>query len=108
MKRLLMVLVLAGGGGSQDDPSQVHDLRVLAAQMNPPEIMVTPPMGTSCFGLFGGLAQAFSGGSDAGLGALLPILPFLQPVNMTWLIEDPDGGGRDIAYDIAACASTSD
>jgi hypothetical protein len=106
-RRLLLALAIAGCVGSQDDPSQVHDLRVLGVQMDPPEIMIVPPAKSSCFGLFGGLAAAFSGG-DAGLSTLAPILPYLQPVNITWLIEDPDGGDRDISYDISACASVDD
>jgi hypothetical protein len=84
----------------------VHDLRVLATQMDPPEIMITPPKQVGCFGLFGSLAGAFGG--DAGVQSLLPILPYLQPVKMTWLLEDPDGGGRDIDYQISACASEND
>jgi hypothetical protein len=107
-RRWLMAVLIAGCVGSQDDPSQVHDLRVLGVEMDPPEMMLTPPMGTSCFTLFAALAQlAGGGGGDAGVDLAL-IAPFLRPVDMTWLIEDPDGGGRDISYDVSACSDTSD
>lgn len=109
MRRLAALLLLVGCIGSQDDPSQVHDLRVLGVQMDPPEIMLMPPKGVSCFGLFGALAEAFSGGGDGGTPMIPPaVFAYLQPVKMTWLIEDPDGGGRDINYEIRACASVSD
>jgi hypothetical protein len=110
----LVVLCVAGCVGAQDDPSQVHDMRVLGVQMSPPEIMITPPPKASCFELFGGLAASLGGadgGTDAGnpLQQILPIIgPYLFPVETTWLIEDPDGGGRDISWELRACARQDD
>src|SRR5262249_23086705 len=58
-----------------------------------PEIMAP-----SCQGLLGG-----GGSLDFS-----SFLVFAQPLQMKFLIEDPDGGGRDISYELRTCASTDD
>jgi hypothetical protein len=66
----LLVAAFTSCVGPTDDPSQVHDLRVLAADAEPPELMAT-----SC-----------SSDPTAQLG-------FLRPVRVRWLIADPNGQG---------------
>jgi hypothetical protein len=109
VKRALLLLVLAGCLGPQDDPSQVHDLRVIATRFDPPEIMAP-----SCAGLIGGggLGGVLDGGVmlDAGMMLqppnLLALAAFAQPIQMKWLVLDPQE--RDISYDLRACADPSD
>jgi hypothetical protein len=71
--------------GPTDDPSQVHDLRVLAAQAEPPELQAT-----SCT-------------NDPAAQ-----FPFLRPVRVSWLIADPNGEGRELNYTVTACANVGD
>jgi hypothetical protein len=82
---LLLVAAFTSCVGPTDDPSQVHDLRVLAADAEPPELM-----DTSC-----------SSDPAAQLG-------FLRPVRVRWLIADPNGQGREITYSVTACANVND
>lgn len=95
MRRALVFIALAGCLGPQDDPSQVHDLRVIAASFSPPEIMAP-----SCAGLLGGSLL------DAGLPNLLTFAAFAQPIQMSWLVLDPQQ--RDISYTLRACTSQGD
>ncbi len=98
MRRALFLFVLAACVGPQDDASQVHDLRVIGASFSPPEVMAP-----SCQGLIGSITD---GGS--GPGALLAFASFAVPIEMKWLVLDPNGGGRDITYDLRACANQGD
>lgn len=112
MKRLaLLALALTGCLGPQDDASQVHDLRVIAASFSPPEVMAP-----SCAGLLGGGLGNLGGGGDAGFSfdagmfnpnaSLLALASYAVPIRMQWLVLDPEG--RDIDYELRACADTSD
>jgi hypothetical protein len=98
IKRALIVVSLLGFAcvPGTDDPSQVKDLRVLAINFEPPELMAG-----NCDAL---LSSAMG---DAGVD-LSAFLAFARPVEMTWLIMDPDGGNRDIAWDVRACAHQND
>lgn len=82
---VLAAVLSSGCVGPTDDPSQVHDLRVLAASFEPPELMAS-----SCT-------------SDA-----LAQIAFVRPVKLKTLIADPAGEGREIAYTITACANVND
>lgn len=92
-RRALLPMVLAlSCVGSTDDRSQVHDLRVLGVNFEPPELMAPPcaskPTDPAC------LFTAF--------------LAYSAPVKMTWLIEDPKGEGRALGYEVLACANQND
>ncbi len=96
-RRVLLGVVLFGLScvPPTDDPSQVKDLRVLAINFEPPELMAA-----NCDAL---LNQA-----DAGTLNPAAFASVFQPVNMTWLIMDPAGEGRAIGWDVKACASQTD
>lgn len=98
MKRILLLAVFGLSCVTPtDDSSQVLDLRVLAVNFEPPEIMAP-----NCDAL---LALA---GSDAGMVNPSAFASVFGPVETTWLIQDPKGAGRDISYDIRACANQGD
>ncbi len=98
MKRILLLVVFGlSCVPVSDDASQVIDLRVLAVNFEPPEVMAP-----NCDAL---LAQVTA---DAGPVDLSGFLVFARPIEMTWLIQDPKGEGRDITYDVKACANQSD
>ena len=71
--------------GPEDNPTRVHDLRVLGVQLEPPELMAP-----TCE--FTPQALAF----------------FAAPVRYTALIADPAGEGRSLHFELFACASPSD
>jgi len=83
---LLSLLSLTACLEVQDDPTKVVDLRVLGIQLEPPELMAT-----SC-----------------NFNDPAALLPFAQPVTLDALIVDPMGAGRDIAYELLACAAQDD
>ncbi len=85
-RALVLALFLSAAGcvGSQDNPTNVHDLRVLGASFEPPEIFAV-----SCY-------------DDSALAV------FASPVVMTALVADPAGAGRSIDYDLRVCASQGD
>lgn len=85
---LLAAVFCAACAAPEDNPTRVHDLRVLGVQFDPPELMaptcdVQNPTET-----------------------LLPLLAV--PIQMRALIADPAGEGRDIEWDVRACAWTGD
>lgn len=90
----LLAVMCAACVGPQDDPSQLRDLRVIGASMSPPEIMAP-----SCAGLLGAAA-------DGGMPNLSAFIAFAAPVEIKWLVLDPQQ--REISYTLRACASTSD
>ena len=103
--RMAFALALAIAGASacvqpDDDPTNVHDLRVLGASFEPPELMVG-----DCSALQAGLAS-FAAGADGGTQLQVPpalLGKLLTPLHYQVLIADPAGDGRDINYDLAAC-----
>jgi hypothetical protein len=80
-------LAAAACVGPMDNPSNVHDLRVLGVDLEPPEIMA-PTCNTSDPTVLLNAASA--------------------PVQYNALLADPDGGGRTIDYELYACANQAD
>jgi hypothetical protein len=81
--RILFLLVLAAGCTPEfDNFTTVKDLRLLAINADPPEILID-------------LQEAM-----ANPAALLAAL---QPVKVTPLVVDPNGGGRSVEYRVQAC-----
>ncbi len=69
----------------EDNPTRVHDLRVLGVKMDAPEL----------------LSPSCQLGPEA-------IAAFSVPVTYTALIEDPAGEGRKLQYEVLACAWPGD
>jgi hypothetical protein len=106
----LLVLCALTGCGSLDTADQVHDLRMLAMRAEPPEqIFDVPPQLLASLldgGNFGSDSPGTTGGTSGSSG--ISPLPSFQPVTVTGLIADPDGGGRSVHYQFATCARVSD
>lgn len=81
----LIVALAAACVGPSDNPSHVKDLRVLGLAFEPPELM--SPI---C-----DLSQE-------------SLLSFTARVTFSALIADPAGRGRDLAYEVLACADPGD
>ncbi|MBM7114330.1 hypothetical protein [Archangium primigenium] len=81
----LGLLLCAACVGSEDRPSNVKDLRVLAVRLEPPEV--------------------FADTCSTDPAALLPALS--RPLRFTALIPDPAGEGRDLDYVLTTCATTT-
>lgn len=110
MKRALLfscALALVGCVTSQDNPTNVHDLRVLGMRLEPPEVLM-PACNLEL------LLGAAGGSLDGGTFQLPPSVVFglgislATPVNFTALIADPDGGGREFDYRLLTCANRGD
>ncbi|WNG19873.1 hypothetical protein [Cystobacter fuscus] len=86
LSALLGLLLCSACLEEQDVPSRVRDLRVLAIQMDPPELYF-PTCSTDPAVLASTLAR---------------------PVRLTALIPDPAGDGRELEYVLAACSSQND
>jgi hypothetical protein len=99
---LLFVACSAG----RDDPTTVHDLRVLGLSLEPPELLIP--------GCDAGLFLALAGTADGGRPTLDPALTrelfdlAARSLRFTALIADPDGGARPLDYRLRACASADD
>jgi hypothetical protein len=91
---VLLVGVTVACVNGIDQPSHVHDLRVLAVQVEPPELMISPDSG--CI---------FTNVNQIDISALNP---WLASVTYNALIADPDGGGRAIGYELWACSDPND
>lgn len=109
-RALLLSSLLLGFTGcvtGQDNPTTVHDLRVLGMRLEPPEVLMT---GCNVQLLLG----AAAGSSDGGTIMLPPQFQALlalyasTPVDFTALIADPAGGGRSLDYRLLACANRGD
>lgn len=87
----LAALACAACVGPEDVPSNVFDLRVLGVRIEPPELMapfcVFDPEDPRA-------AQVFAA--------------FARELQYRALIADPAGGGRDIRFELWACAAESD
>jgi len=83
---VLGVLVSAGCVSPVDQPSNVHDLRVLGVSVEVPELM----------------APACDPNDPQFIATAV------TPLRYTALIADPNGAGRSISYDLSACANTTD
>jgi hypothetical protein len=82
---LLVPALLTGCLAPMDDPTRVHDLRVLGVNLSPPELMAP-----SC-GLSPEALRVFS-----------------SPVRLTALVTDPKGAGRAVRFQLFACAAVGD
>ncbi len=97
MRRVFCLLLgtLAACSGSLDDPSTVHDLRILAISTTPPEIQY-PVQGNF---------------QDLEQGQCLPDLTPIYsaaPIQLAALVADPHGGGRNLSWTWTECPQTSD
>lgn len=86
---LFAAVLLTGCLGQQDDPTLVHDLRVLGVQLEAPELM----------------APTCQLDPSTGAAALRI---FSSEVRYTALLADPAGAGRAVHYELFGCASTTD
>ena len=109
MKRSLLLSLLIGTGcvTGQDDPTNVHDLRVLGMRFEPPEVLMT---GCDVQLLLGAAAGAADGGTimlPPQFQAILALHASRQ-LQFTTLIADPAGEGRSLDYRLLACANRGD
>ncbi|MFO0596048.1 MAG: hypothetical protein U0228_12105 [Myxococcaceae bacterium] len=91
----------------EDQPTNVHDLRVLGMRFEPPEVLMR---GCNAGLLLGSLAGAADGGSIM-LPPQFQVLLGLYastPLQFTALIADPKGNGRDLNYRLLGCANRGD
>jgi hypothetical protein len=92
---LCLVAPLAACSLPTDDPSTVHDLRILAISTTPPELQY-PVQGNF---------------QDLEQGQCLPDLTPLYsaaPIQLAALVADPNGGGRDLSWTWTECPQTGD
>ncbi|MBM4379245.1 MAG: hypothetical protein FJ086_08085 [Deltaproteobacteria bacterium] len=82
----LLAAALCACGPMQDNPTQLKDLRVLAMSFEAPELMA-PTCDTQ------DPKNLFS---------------FAQPLRLRAFVVDPEGEGRDIAWEVLACAAVGD
>lgn len=111
MRRVSLLMGLAVGAAAcvtpQDQPTNVHDLRVLGMQFEPPEVLM---QGCNARLLLGAVAGASDGGTimlPPQFTALLALYA-TRPLQFTALIADPAGNGRSIDYRLLACANRGD
>jgi hypothetical protein len=104
---LSSVLTFCACVTSQDNPTNVRDLRVLGMRMEPPEVLMR---GCNVQLLLGAAGGSLDGGSFmlpqqaiAALGVSL-----ITPINFTALIADPAGAGRSLDYRLLTCANRGD
>ncbi|MBS2026471.1 MAG: hypothetical protein JST54_01095 [Deltaproteobacteria bacterium] len=105
-RAILAVLAAAtlAGCGSLDSPDLVHDLRLLAQRADPADQVFNLPINRDGGGLF----DADGGVDPNAIFAISAALSSVQPITVTSLIADPDGGGRSIHYQYAICAKFGD
>ncbi len=87
------MVAAAGCLSIPDDPTTVHDLRVLGISMDPPELMAP-------------VCPTVSGGTIA-----IPqedLVTYTSEVTLSALIVDPAGNGRPISFELFACSSLGD
>lgn len=103
---LLSFAALSACVEPEDNPTNVHDLRVLAIRFETPEVMLQ-----ACnLRLLGGLAASADGGTISIPPELLQALATdaARPLTMTSLIADPAGNGRTLKYRVVTCANQND
>lgn len=88
LSALLLLLLASACAGPEDNPTTVHDLRVLGISFESPDL------------------QADSCALDASNTSAF--LTFAKPVTFTALIADPAGEGRDLEWELRACAWPGD
>jgi hypothetical protein len=82
----LLAAALCACGPMQDNPTQLKDLRVLAMSFEAPELMAP----------------------TCDINDPRNLFLFAQPLQLRALVVDPAGGGRDLAWEVLACASVAD
>ena len=108
---LVMVSLLvptAACVSAQDDPTTVHDLRVLGMGFEPPEVLLTRCNALTLRQL---LASQADGGSVANVdpGLLIELLSVgARPLDFRALIADPNGAGRALDYKLSVCTDATD
>ena len=111
MRRALLALGLAVAAGAclspQDQPTNVHDLRVLGMKFEPPEVLMA-----GCNAQL--LLASAAGAADGGTIMLPPQFQLLlglyasTKLEFTALIADPAGNGRALDYRLMGCANRGD
>lgn len=104
----LAMLLFAGCVTGQDDPTTVHDLRVLGMQFDPPELLITRCDARSLQQL---LAAPAGGGSLSNVdpALLLELLGVAnEPLVFRALVADPNGAGRQLDFSLSVCTDSSD
>ncbi len=106
MKRALLagLMFVSACAMPLPSPTGVVDLRVIAASLEPPEVLITP-----CDPRL--LVSLAAGGSTSNLDpALVARLLVIgqRPLTYRALVEDPKGEGRELSYRLRACANTGD
>lgn len=102
-----LIAVAMGCVTPEDNPTNVHDLRVLGMRFEPPEVLM---QGCDARLLLGALA----GAADGGTVMVPPQFQLLlglyasTPLQFEALIADPAGGGRDLNYRLMGCANRGD
>lgn len=104
---LVLVATAMGCVMSEDNPTQLRDLRVIGMRFEPPEVLM---QGCDARLLLGSLAGAADGGSVMvpPQFQLLLGLYASTPLQFEALIADPSGGGRDLNYRLMGCANRGD
>jgi len=105
---LLLLVPTAACVSAQDDPTTVHDLRVLGIGFEPPEVLLTRCNALTLRGL---LASQADGGSLANVDSAL-LIELLsvgaRPLGFKALIADPKGAGRALDYQLSVCTDIAD
>lgn len=104
MKRVVAaMLVMLGCTPPLPDPTAVVDLRVLAASLETPEVLIAPCDPRLLVSLSGGDVNAI----DPAVAARLAMIG-QRPLTYRALVVDPTGNGRELTYRLRACANTGD
>lgn len=104
---LIAAVSFVGCVQPEDNPTNVHDLRVLGVNLEPSEVLMP-----GCDARL--IAAAAAGAADGGTVMLPPQLQQLllqyaaTEVQYTALIADPAGQGRSLRYRLSACANRAD
>jgi hypothetical protein len=91
----LLLISLSCCSLTLDDPSTVHDLRILAITTTPPELQ---------YPVQGNFQDLLDGG-----GCVPDLTPLFSsgPIQLAALVADPDGNGRDLSWTWTECPQTS-
>jgi hypothetical protein len=101
MRKLVVVLLALGCVPDFEDRSEVKDLRLLAINAEPPEILVDVPPALTEAARTGKLPPA-----DVLAASLQSVAAQLQPVVISPLVVDPRGGQREVEYQVLACGNS--
>jgi hypothetical protein len=99
MRRLVLLVALAGCTPDFDDPTTIKDLRLLAIEADTPEILVDLPT----LSLTGVTRPQDVAALLAEVAAKLP--PTFPPITLRPLVLDPHGGGRPVHLRAVTCGN---